>query len=430
MRLDKDGFFRPSEVAQAAQAVLCPMLAPEWNEDRLADHFLPPSSGRSDKIGKYAALWAAHVEEGTWRSDGSSGGLASWIGAELISCDKIDGVIHARPVMRTTPTDPFFRYGISRCVEEIRAAAHSHYHVVEISEVLREVRATPGRFLFVGVPCMVKAVRRVQLVDPLIAERVHFTMALICGHLKSVNWALSLGWGAGVPPSEMRSITFRVKSESHASKAYFFSVKSSHGEGERVVNSANIVGGKFNLGAMMPNGCNYCDDVVGETADITIGDAWLPRYSFDWRGKNMLVLRNPELSALLEGAATKGRVVLESMSHAEAIDAQAGGFRQRREGLAYRQELARALGQWAPVKRNFANTARPGLFRRAIYRLRMEVSRRSSCAFAAALAAEDFMVYEKEMKSGLRWLRYAELSVSALRIIRTRVIAILSRREK
>ena len=71
--------------------------------------------------------------------------------------------------------------------------------------------------------------------------------------------------------------------------------------------SAEAVGGKFNLGAMMLNACNYCDDVVGETADISIGDAWLPKYSFDWRGKNLLVLRNTVLSELIGAAVAEGR---------------------------------------------------------------------------------------------------------------------------
>lgn len=431
MELDGRGFFRPSTEVAGHPAVLpslCPMLAPELNEDVLADQLLPETPNRSPMLGKYIDLWAAHVEEGSWRRDGSSGGLGSWIAAELLDRGEIDGVIHARPVPRVDVESPFFRYGISRSIEEIRSAAHSHYHVVELSEVLREVREVPGRYLFMGIPCMVKAMRRVQVADPVVGERVRYAIALICGHLKSVHWALSLGWGGGVPPDAIRDITFRVKDQGHPAKAYYVSVGDRSDGAQKVFDSASVVGGKFNLGTMMPEGCNFCDDVVGETADVTIGDAWLPRYAFDWRGKNMLVVRHPRIAALLREGANTGRLSLEPMTHLEAVDAQAGGFRQRREGLAYRIELAEAQGRWVPEKRRFENISRPGPLRRWTYRLRMEVTRRSTAAFVRALAARDLSLYEAEMTPILRRLRRLEIGMAALRIAKGRLRAKMGRR--
>lgn len=421
MRLTSDGLFEPDDVSQTAPVVYCPMLTPELDEDRLADHFLGDSKYRSDKLGKFDEVWAAHVEEGTWRRDGSSGGVGSWLATELLERGLVDAVIHVRPTKRLVSTDPFFRYSISRTREQIRASAHSHYHVVELSEVLKEVSSSPGRYLFIGVPCMVKTVRRVQVKNPVVASRILYTMALVCGHLKSVNWSLSLGWGAGISPCELSAINFRVKSASVPSRAYYFEVVNGRDGSRLIVDSANIVGGKFNLGAMMPEACNYCDDVVGETADITIGDAWLPRYACDWRGKNMLVLRNPELSSLIAVAATEGRVALEPMSHAEAVDAQAGGFRQRREGLIYRLALARLSGSWVPVKRTFQDISPPGPLRRSIYRLRMKVSRLSIKTFREALALNDYTHYSRHMQGTLRRLRQIELAASALRVVRLRV---------
>lgn len=431
MVLDERGFFRPSDEATAHPAVLpslCPMLAPELNEDVLADRLLPETPHRSPMLGKYTDLYAAHVEEGTWRRDGSSGGFGSWIAAELLAQGEIDGVIHARPVRRQGAESPFFRYGISRSIEEIRSAAHSHYHVVELSEVLREVREVPGRYLFFGIPCMVKALRRVQLADPLISERISYTVALICGHLKSVHWALSLGWGKGVPPEAIEDITFRVKDETHAAKSYYVAVGDRRDGAQKIFDSASVVGGKFNLGTMMPEGCNFCDDVVGETADITIGDAWLPRYAFDWRGKNMLVVRHPRIAELLREGANTGRLSLEPMTHLEAVDAQAGGFRQRREGLAYRIKLAEAQGRWVPEKRRFEHMGQPGPLRRWTYRLRMEVTRRSTVAFVRALAARDLSLYEVEMAPILRRLRRLEIGMAALRIAKGRLRAKLGGR--
>ena len=431
MTLDAYGFFTPELPAEATKeplATACPFLAPELDEDALADHFLPESRQRDQKLGKYDAVFAAHVDEAQFRRDGSSGGMGSWIACELLRRGQIDGVIHARPVARKGAEDPFFRYGISRSSDEITQAAHSHYHVVEISQVLAEVRRIPGRYLFIGVPCMVKALRRAQLRDPEIAARIVFSMGLVCGHLKSVHWALSLGWGAGVHPAEIESITFRVKSENVAAKAYYFGIRKRGDGGLRVQDSAPLTGGKFNLGAMMPEACNYCDDVTAETADLTIGDAWLPRYAFDWRGKNMVVSRHPELTALIEDAARAGRVTLEPMTAREAADAQAGGFRQRREGLQYRLTRRRARGLWTPEKRDLADMTPPGRLRAWIYDLRAAVARQSQTAFRRALDHDDLRLYDRAMAGPFKRLRRVELIAAASRIASMRLRAFVSRR--
>jgi coenzyme F420-reducing hydrogenase beta subunit len=431
MTLDAYGFYTPDLGAAKTDDTLasaCPFLVPDLNEDALADRFLPQTAQRDHKIGKYDSVFAAHAEEDGFRRDGSSGGIGSWFPAELMRKGLIDGVIHARPVPRAGREDPFFRYGISRSVEELRAAAHSHYHVVEISGVLEEVRRVPGRYLFTGIPCMVKAVRRAQLRDPAIAERIVYTMALVCGHLKSVHWALSLGWGAGAKPDDIEAITFRVKSENVPAKAYYFGIRKRGETALEVHDSAPLTGGKFNLGAMMPEACNYCDDVVGETADLTIGDAWLPRYSFDWRGKNMVVSRDPDLTALMQAAAEEGRVVIEPMTAREAADAQAGGFRQRREGLAYRLARRRARGEWAPQKRDLPDMTRPGVLRARIYALREAVSVRSREAFRRALDRGDIAIYDAEMAGTFKRLRRLEILVAAGRIASVRLRALLSRK--
>lgn len=430
MSLDEFGFFKPvlESNTTVKQSMACPFLAPKLDEDMLAERFLPATPNRDHKIGKYEAVFAAHAAEGDFRRNGSSGGLGSWIGSEMLRKGLIDGVIHARPVPRTLSEDPFFRYGISRSVEELTAASHSHYHVIEISEVLEEVRTTPGRYLFVGIPCMVKAVRRAQLQDVQVAERIVFTIGLVCGHLKSVHWALSLGWGAGTNPDKIDSITFRVKSENVAAKSYFFGIQEKGGTEQKVFDSAPLTGGKFNLGAMMPEACNYCDDVVGETADLTIGDAWLPRYSFDWRGKNMVISRNPAMTALFNTAQAEGRVSMDTMTAREAAEAQAGGFRQRREGLAYRLARRKANGHWTPIKRDLPDMTSPGPLRAQIYDMRERIAKQSQSAFRKALDQGDITIYDEEMAASFKRLRRVELFVALIRIISVRLRSALSRK--
>lgn len=430
MQLNEFGEYLPDTVPDGDQTrAVCPFLRPDLNEDALAERLLPECANYSRELGRFDRIFAAHVLEGTFRSEGSSGGVGSWIGVELLRRGEIDGVIHVLPVSRKNAEDPFFRYGISVTEDELRRGAHSHYHVVEISEVMQQARTAGKRFLFIGVPCMVKAVRRLQLADEVLRANIPYVVSLICGHLKSVNWSLSLGWAAGLTPEEMAEISFRVKSEKIPAKAYYYRVRA-HGEREgRVLNSAEVTGGKFNMGAMMLNACDYCDDVVGETADLSIGDAWLPRYAFDWRGKNMLIVRNPHLSSLLVKAADESRLHLELMTPSEAAKAQSGGFRHRREGLRYRLALAGSKGKWAPVKRIFSDR-KPLPHRRLIYGLRQHCAAESRRAFRKALTHRDFSLYTRHMEWRFKLLRLLEIMIATPRILSVRLQRVKLRLQK
>ena len=432
MRLNDFGCYEPelvfSECAGVDKSVeaVCPMLNPEWDENYLSELFLDDMPFSDEISGKYQNIFAAHVVEKDFRAKGSSGGMGSWLATELMRLRHVDGVIHVSPREREEWDDPFYEYRISRSEDEIRRSAHSHYHVVEISKVIAEVKETPGNYLFVGVPCMVKAIRRLQLVDEVLRERIVYTLGLVCGHLKSVHWSLSLGWAAGIEPDDLSAITFREKLPGKPAKAYFFRVEDLEGN-QKVVDSASCAGGKYNQGAMMPNACNYCDDVTAETADITIGDAWLPKYKYESEGKNIVIVRSQILNALVVDAVNSGRLSADKLSSKDVFNAQAGGFRQRREGLAYRLNNDWRYGRMPPVKRSFANLKSPNLLRSAVYRLRQKISVNSKYLFREALRYNRFDIYSSQINRSLKLLRTLELLLSGKKVFTDRVFGLWQR---
>jgi hypothetical protein len=97
--------------------------------------------------------------------------------------------------------------------------------------------------------------------------------------------------------------------------------------------------------------CDLCDDVVGETADVSFGDAWLDMYRADPKGTNVLVVRNRRVIEVLQEAMRSGEIKLESLSSAKVVESQESGFRHRRPGLAYRLWTRQQAGKWSPRKR-------------------------------------------------------------------------------
>ena len=145
-------------------------------EERLTD--VGRTLGRmpvDPRVGRFEAAWVGHAEEEGFRAQGSSGGMVSWVAAELLARGMVDGVAHV------AAADPeregrHFAYRISRSVAEVRQGAKSRYYPIELSGVLDAVREQPGRYAVVGVPCFVKAVHLARAADPLLAERIVFTL--------------------------------------------------------------------------------------------------------------------------------------------------------------------------------------------------------------------------------------------------------------
>ena len=362
-----------------AFARTCPFSPSADDEDAIARRLFPAADSIDPRVGRFEAAYVGHVAEDGFRAAGSSGGMVTWVAAELLRTGAVDGVAHVAPA-----ADPRFAYRISRSEAELRAGAKSRYYPVELSAVLDEVRTTPGRYAVVGVPCFIKAVNLLRAADPLLTERIVATLGLFCGHMKSARMIESFAWQMQAEMAEVRRIEYRTKNASRPANRYVAelgladgSVKSRHWW--------DMADGDWGAGFFQNSACDACDDVVAETADVSFGDAWVEPHASDPRGTNVVVVRSPALRRLIEAARADGRLDLAPVDAGFVAGTQAAGLRHRREGLAYR--LARPRRGLAARKRIApASTGLP-LRRRLVYRMRRAIARWSHRVFWLARTA-------------------------------------------
>lgn len=412
MTINQYGEYIPNEQTLNAASELannvCPSLTPELNENILAENLFSNDCKYEPSFGYYMDCFAGYSLEEDIRNKGTSGGMTTWVAAELLSSNLIDGVIHAKQVDHNKPSDPFYKYGLSFSEEEIKESSKTKYHVMEMSEVLKEIDGIDGRFLLIGVPCMIKSLRRLQKFNPSLKEKIPYTISLVCGHYKSINWSLSLSWGAGIAPDTTKTIQYRTKDDGIPARAYVFRAEPKTGEIIQK-NAAEVAGGKFNAGALMLPACEFCDDVIGETSDLTIGDAWLPKYEADDRGTNLLVVRNKQILETLLKGQTDHRVFLDQITSEEAMASQSGGYRQRKEGLSYRLSREKDKGNWVPQKRIAPGAYPVTKARKKIYDMRSELTTISRECFVEALEKKDFSIYENNIDALSKKLRQTEI---------------------
>ncbi|HZZ87015.1 MAG TPA: Coenzyme F420 hydrogenase/dehydrogenase, beta subunit C-terminal domain [Caulobacteraceae bacterium] len=385
MRLDAFGELKPSgdrrwlHGRSETVARTCPFSPAASNEDALAEARFPAAPSRDTAIGRYEAAWVGHAAEGGFRAVGSSGGMANWTAAELLRLGLVDAVAHVAPTPADQDGELLFRYRISRSLEQLEARAKSRYHPIELSEVIREIRSTPGRYAVVGLPCFVKAVLLLRAADPVLRERIVHTLGLFCGHMKSARMVESFAWQAGTRREDVQSIDFRHKDASRPANWYRAALSLRNGE-TRLVDWWPLVDGDWGAGFFQSEACNFCDDVAAETADVAFGDAWLEPYSSDGRGTNVVVARHPVIRDLIGAAIDEGRLALAPVDADFVRRTQAAGFRQRREGLALRL-ASRRCRPVTPRKRVAPGVAGLTLRRRLVYRLRGQITRWSRRMF-------------------------------------------------
>jgi coenzyme F420 hydrogenase subunit beta len=379
---------------------VCPFSDQALNEDEIGRELYREKAIFDDRIGYYLTTYAGFVTEADFRARGSSGGMGKWILYELFRENLVDAVIQVGRNILNESNRLLYKYHVSESTSEIKSGSKSVYYPVEMSGILQYIREHPGCYAIVGVPCFIKAIRLLSMHDSILGERMRFCVGLMCGHLKSTRYADMFAWQSGIEPGNLTSIDFRVKLPGR--KANEKGVEIAGLQNGEKVSRVDIVqeffGTDYNLGFFKYQACDFCDDVVAETADITIGDAWLPEYLEDSKGANVVIVRHPEIQGLIEQGISSDRLRLEYIDPDRVVKSQEAGFRHRRDGLAYRLYLKDRAGVWRPPKRVKAQYDHLTRRRRRIYEFRIRMTLKSHEAFEKAIEMGDFSVFQKEME--------------------------------
>lgn len=405
-----------SDIDQSEAKVLevCPFSGFGMNETDLSNEIFPEVEKSDHRIGKYIDCYAGYVNDSVFRDRGSSGGLGKWLGYVLLKEEFIDFLIHVEPNQSNNPDNLLFEYKVISDYKKVLQGSKSSYYPVTLESVLDIIKKNEGKYAITGVPCFIKAIRLVGKHNPLINSRVKYTIGIICGGMKSANQSKMIAWQMDVHPKNLIAIDFRRKYVDRPAKYKIYQVWSNADDIVRYKDSFDIYGTDWGSGYFKPNACEFCDDVVAETADISIGDAWLPDFESDPKGSTIIVVRNLELAKLLNKYISNGTLHLDALSAEDVAISQAGGLRHRRDALSLRIAEKEKKNIWYPQKRVKANEFPQSRKRRKIYAQRQLIARQSHVSFLRALTKDDLDVFFKEMKPLVR--KYHSLNYGSLPI--------------
>jgi coenzyme F420-reducing hydrogenase beta subunit len=374
---------------------VCPFSSSGENETEIASRLFPAASQSTLESGRYETAYAGHCIGGGFRDKGSSGGMTSWFLCELLRRGVVKQVIH---VHESAKEGSLFDFTISQSPEEVRAGAKSRYYAVSYADVLSTFQENPRSTAVVGVPCFIKAIRRLAQVDDVVKEHFKVHVALVCGHLKSRRYAEMMGWQKGINPGNLRSIDFRLKMPGVDAHTYGVEFEDESGRSQSDY-AYRFFGTSWGEGMFKLHGCDFCDDVLGETADVVFGDAWIDKYDKDWKGTNIAIVRNPIFVDWFVGACDSGDLHLEEIDTKTLVKSQDGSFRHRHDGLVWRLRSKEQSGEWVPKKR--FESRRPTLREvpeQLMNQTRMQIAQKSHLAYAKARVHGSFELFRDTME--------------------------------
>lgn len=314
IRLNADGYHRPvlnkayagkaiaSEEASSAFAKSCPAL----NLDI-----------RPYKTANYHPVWGeiletlkGHALDNEVRQAGSSGGVISALAQYCLEQKLVDGVIQ----IQASQTDPLENVAtISRSRQNIIASSGSRYAPASPAQALKWVAMSTEKYLFIGKPCDVAAVRQMQAHDPRLKQNIPYVVSFMCAGTPSLHGTEQVLDQLGAEREDVTSFRYRGDGWPGLTKA---TLKN----GDARTMTYNDSWGKV-LNRHLQTRCKICPDGIGEFADIVCADGWegdekgYP--SFEERdGNSLILIRTDKGRELFRNAEADGVVQAEAFDTA------------------------------------------------------------------------------------------------------------------
>jgi coenzyme F420 hydrogenase subunit beta len=376
---------------QSVATKVCPFSDDAINEDELSKKFIDAPHFH-EHTGYYEKLYALRVKDSEKINKSSSGGGVTWLIEKLFESKKID---LAFVVGESIDGSEMYGYRQVNNAQELQETRKSKYYPVTINSIKKEIinASQAGyRIAITGIPCFLKSIALLE--EENLISRIDYKIALFCGHYKTTGFAKLLGMQLGVNPENLKNLDFRVKRENHPANDYF--IKATSNDGKKSIGRVNqLYGANWGYGYFKPKACEFCDDICGEVADITFGDAWLDKYQGNPQGTNIVVVRNKSIDTLISESIELYR---EDVSVEDIYESQSANFRHRRGGAIIRKKFLSKF--WTPKIRNEI-CEKYGDDRVLLYKSRWNLSIKSIENFKTASKFNSLLLFKILMSASL-----------------------------
>ncbi|MDB2334732.1 Coenzyme F420 hydrogenase/dehydrogenase, beta subunit C-terminal domain [Planktomarina temperata] len=363
---------------------VCPQSSSSRNENSLANEKFTALTKKKKYVGHYLSNYAGHVNSSE-RLKSSSGGLLSFTLKQMLESSIIDAAI----VCARSENSSLYEFQFIKTTDDIAASRGSHYYHTDFTVALKLIEETELTLTLVGLPCQLKTFANLQAIYPDKYSNVKFVLSVVCGHMKSSFFSEYIAAHGDINPDELSQINFRQKEVGKYANNYSYKVRNKDGI-NKTIYQKDVYASNWGFNLFRMPGCFYCDDVLGEVADATFGDAWIPPYIEDYQGTNICIVRDRRIDELLLTASENHLIQLDKIHVDDVIESQMSGIKDRNRLLQQRLRDRIEKFKIAPKKR-----VKPRIIRNKNLRLRSRaqhaIAHSSIKAWSNSKTLDDFV---------------------------------------
>jgi coenzyme F420 hydrogenase subunit beta len=248
-----------------------------------------------------------HSKDDGIRLDSSSGGFITAMILHLMSKGLADGGIVARCEGEHPLVAGSF---IATDRESLLNARASKYAPVSSCTVLSEVLERPGRYVFVGTPCMIEALTKLQELLPKLQDRVILKIGLVCAGMASrLSTKAYIEEDGGVNIADVRRICYRGNGWPGRFRVF--------GENNKLLMDRPLLGGSLIHVVSRDHylRCWNCLDHWGRFADIAVSDPWTDEMvRTERKGRSAIMVRTEGGKEAVASAIDSGDMIADSIA--------------------------------------------------------------------------------------------------------------------
>jgi coenzyme F420 hydrogenase subunit beta len=288
-------------------------------------------------IGWYRTVHVGHSCLPEVRRRAASGGVITTALLYLRERGLIDGAVVVR---QGRPVPWQAEAVIATSAEAIAEASQSVYVPVPVNTLLPEMAAFPGRLAYVGLPDQVASLRRLQQLGHPGALKVDYVLGPYVG--------TSVYFGA---------IESYLRSNGISSLDEVTELRYREGEwpGKLLVRTRSgrvVTARKFYYNYLIPFYATRSSllsvDFTNELADISVGDAWHPRYEAQGQGFSVVIARSERGEQVRRALQRQGWVSLTEIALGDALAMHSHMLDFKKRGAFIRIGWRAAMGRPVP----------------------------------------------------------------------------------
>ena len=288
-------------------------------------------------LGCYKSLYIGYAADEDIRRNGASGGVITRTLAWLLEQGEIDAAV----VAKLGGPRPYDVSGaLVTTPDEVYAAAQSIYRPVPVNTALALLDDFDGRVAYVGLPDQVASLRQMQRLNVPVAQKITLVLGPYTGTNMTFEAVRSYLRTQGVT-DDSQIADLRYREGEWPGNLY---IRLTDGREFRVA--------KFYYNYLIPfyitRTTLFSVDFANELTDISVGDAWNPKYEDAGQGFSVVVARTERGDDVLNRMAADGTLELDPTTEPDALAMHGHMIDFKKRGSFIRMTWRRMAGPGRP----------------------------------------------------------------------------------